>query len=162
MERAIGIRVSPTEVYYTILQMDEQGTVDYVNESLIIPKALDIPRKLSYIRTSLFSLICEYGITKAGLRIVEGISQNKDPFRVNIEGVIQELLANSTVSYYFTGRLDTIGSKLGKHKSLIKECRDAKNNEFNIPGWEKFHANHRESFLVGYATIYKEDGAGDE
>ncbi|RAT10863.1 hypothetical protein A6E27_01395 [Bacillus cereus] len=162
MERAIGIRVSPTEVYYTILEINNQGELEYINESLIIPKALDIPRKLSYIRTSLYSLICEHEIIKAGLRIVEGNSKNVDTFRVNIEGVIQELLANSTVNYYFTGRLDTIGSKLKFNKSIIKQCCDAKENLFNIPGWEKIHKYNRESFLVGYATIYREDGMGEE
>ncbi|MGW5983399.1 hypothetical protein ACWFOP_23855 [Bacillus mycoides] len=162
MERAIGIRVSPTEVYYTILEANEEGQLEFINESLIIPKALDVPRKLSYIRTSLYSLICEHGITKAGLRIVEGNSQNIDTFRVNIEGVIQELLANSTVNYYFTGRLDTIGSKFKKNKSIMKQCCNAQNNIFNIPRWEKLHKNHRESFLVGYATIYREYEVGED
>ena len=87
MESAIGIRVSPKEIYYTIFKYDEQRNLDYFNESLIIPKALDIPRKLSYIRTTLYSLICEYGITNAGLRIVEGNSNNNDPFRINVEGL---------------------------------------------------------------------------
>ena len=85
---------------------------------------MDIPRKLSYIRTTLYSLICEYGITNAGLRIVEGNSNNN--FRINVEGVIQELLANSTVDTYFTGRLDTIGSKFKQNKTIMKQCREGK------------------------------------
>ena len=40
MESAIGIRVSPKEIYYTIFKYDEQRNLDYFNESLIIPKAL--------------------------------------------------------------------------------------------------------------------------
>ncbi|ONG66649.1 hypothetical protein BKK42_29005 [Bacillus cereus] len=159
MESAIGIRVSPKEIYYTIFQQDETGVLEYFNEVLIIPKALDVPRKLSYIRTTLYSLICEYGIKNAGLRIVEGNSNNNDSFRINIEGVIQELLANSTVDTYFTGRLDTIGSKLKQNKTMMKQCRDGDINIFGIPEWDKMSKNHRESFLVGYATIYKEDGA---
>ena len=160
MESAIGIRVSPKEIYYTIFKYDEQRNLDYFNESLIIPKALDIPRKLSYIRTTLYSLICEYGITNAGLRIVEGNSNNNDPFRINVEGVIQELLANSTVDTYFTGRLDTIGSKFKQNKTIMKQCREGEVNLFRITGWDKMDKTI-ESFLVGYATIYKEDGAGE-
>ena len=61
---------------------------------------------------------------------------------------------------YFTGRLDTIGSKFKQNKTIMKQCREGEVNLFRITGWDKMDKTI-ESFLVGYATIYKEDGAGE-
>ncbi len=150
MTIGIGIRVTPTQIFYTII--DNEG--NYENDILVVPAALDDPRKLSFIRTTLISIISEYNITTAGLRTAEGINkQNINLFRVNIEGVIQELFSNSTVETYFSGTLTSIASRLKSTNKIIKECCKGENNLFQIDDWDSMNQNHRESLLTCLAAI---------
>ncbi len=158
--KSIGIRVEPKEIIYTI--MSEDG---FSIQSLTLPKALnnDVPRQLSFIRTTLFSLICEYQIEYAGLRTAEGNAQTLNLFRINVEGVIQELFSDSTVKKYFAGTLTSIGSRLGKKSTEIKDCRDGKFNFFNVEGWDRLNPKKRESYLAALAVLPRdEDGEIDD
>lgn len=151
-DNAIGIRVSPQEIFYTIIEKQDDKQ-SYFIEKVVVPKAIDFPRKLSYIRTTLFSLICEYNVTRAGLRTSEGSAQTLSIERVNIEGVIQELFSNSTVESYFTGTSTSIGSRLDSTRTDIKECYEGKKNLFEVEGWESMNDNYRESYLAALASL---------
>ncbi|WP_157272606.1 hypothetical protein [Paenibacillus daejeonensis] len=150
--KGIGIRISPSEIHYTILEKLEDDSISYTNEIMIVPKALDPSRQLSYIRTNLFSLICELNITRAGLKTAEGLSQKKSIFRLNLEGVVQELFSNSSIVSYYAGTLTSIASRLGTTSTIIKGCC-AGENTFNINDWDSMTKNHRESYLAALASI---------
>lgn len=152
MKKSIGIRVSPDQIFYTIIEEDEKGGRIYLNEELIVPKALDLPRKLSFIRTTLYSLICEHNITKAGLRTAEGTA-TPNISRVNIEGVIQELFSNSTVQAYFAGTLTSMAARIGSTNAVLKDAYKKKQDHFNVPEWATFKEAHRESFLAAMAAF---------
>jgi hypothetical protein len=155
--RSIGIRVEPTEIFYAIVETSDksQNRFNYVLQKLILPKALndDIPRQLSYIRTTLFSIICEYDVRYAGLRTAEGSAKTPNVFRMNIEGVIQELFSNSTIQQYFTGTFMSIASKMNSSSTAIRECCEGRTNLLNIDNWDKINRNHRESLFAALAAI---------
>lgn len=148
---AIGIRVTPKNIFYTIILDDEKITHD----NLIIPEALenDTPRRLSFIRTTLHSIICEYDIKYAGIRTTEGNAPSWNRFRINLEGVIQELFSDSTIVSYFTGTKTTIQSRLRISTTEITTCIDGSSNIYHVDGWESTNQNHRESFLVAKAAL---------
>jgi hypothetical protein len=151
MKKVIGIRVTPKIIFYTIME-ENDSQLNYFNEELIVPKALDVPRQLSYIRTTIFSLICEHNITQAGLRTAEG-NATLNVFRLYIEGVIQELFSNSTVEAYFAGTLTSMASRLESTSTKLKECYKGDTNLYEIPGWNSMKENHRESFLAALAAL---------
>lgn len=120
---SIGIRVTSKEIYYAVLD-EEKGTLDI--DTIKVPKALDSPGKLSFIRNNLNTLILKCKIKKGAIRVNETIAQTKDSFRIMLEGVILELFAGSTIEKYFLGvasntsaRIDSAPSKT-KVKDLIK------------------------------------------
>ncbi|MFD2628768.1 hypothetical protein [Oceanobacillus kapialis] len=154
--RAIGIRVEPQQIFYTIIF--EDGTHNI--ESLVIPKSLDTdkPRQLSFLRTTLYSVICEYDVKLAGLRTAEGSARTANTFRINIEGVIQELFSGSTIEHYFTGTITSMASRLKKDSTKIKKCIKDGNNLFNVEGWESLTRNKRESFLAALAVLSEKEG----
>jgi hypothetical protein len=150
--KGIGLRVTPSEIYYTVVSENESRAGTYFNEVLCVPKALDIPRQLSFIRTTLFSLICEHHISEAGLRTAEGSAQQANVFRLNLEGVIQELFSNSTITNYFTGTLTSMAARLGTTNTKLKECCEGV-NLFGVTDWDTMSKHHRESYLAALAAI---------
>ncbi|MDP4549851.1 hypothetical protein Q9251_03040 [Alkalihalobacillus macyae] len=153
--RSIGIRVEPKQIHYCILNKNEKNDLDFIVETLKFPIALDndIPRKLSFIRTTIFSIICEYDLHYAGLRTAEGNAQTSNAFRNNVEGVIQELFSDSTIIDYFAGTLTSMAARLNKTNTELKDCVKGKDNTFNIDKWGDLNDRKRESVLAALAAI---------
>ena len=106
MATAIGFRVDPKKVTYAVVKgpaADGTFAIAGVGE-VCVPYALHAPRQLRFIRTTLLDIIEESGSTRAGLRIGESTARRKDPFRLNLEGVVQELLASSDVERFIAPR----------------------------------------------------------
>lgn len=100
----IGIRISPSKaspkVYYAVIY-DQDSEFEIIKCSYLhIPLSLEIPEQLAYIRTNLLAIILQHNITQAGLRISETTAKTPSVYRMNIEGVVQELFANSTIEKY--------------------------------------------------------------
>lgn len=149
----IGIRVTPQEIHYSLIKINEKETFDILScNKLIIPKALDLPNKFTYIRTNIISIIEEYKVNHACIRITEPSAQRTSEIRLNLEGVIMELFANCKIEKYFTGVIASMASKLDLKSSGLKECIDGKNC-FEIPSWEKYKANDREAIIAGIIAI---------
>jgi hypothetical protein len=152
--KAIGLRATPNEVYYTVVEKENEGVSLLTTDTIIIPrKALDVPQALTFIRTNLISLLSEYSIEKAGIRVYEGNTQNTDIFRLNLEGVLQELLANSTVQNYFLGRLSTFGKYLGATATEVKDFIKAENELMEIEGWDNYSKEERESIITALVAL---------
>lgn len=156
----IGIRVSPKTIFFSVIEYDDDlNEVDIITvDKVIIPVSMDIPDQLSFIRTTMFSIIKEYKINSAGLRRMEDNLPSKKlaPIisRAYIEGVIQELISNCTVDRYFSGKIAKISSLLKQQTKDIKNCIDGSDNIFDFDDWGKYKLEERESILCAIAAIY--------
>ena len=105
---SIGFRVSPSRVTFALVKGTPHDGFTLVNASaVLIPPALETARQLQFVRTTLLDVMDEYAVSRAGLRISEAIAR-RNPFRLNLEGVVQELLASSQAELYVTGPIATI------------------------------------------------------
>ncbi len=153
--KAIGIRVQSKQIYYSIVE--ETDTDYYITavEKFTVPMALLMPDRLSYIRTSFQSIIKEFGVSNAGIRIAE-ISQtvnNGIIERTYIEGVLQELLSNCSVNNYFSGRKNTIARLLEMNQKEVSSIMDANKCLFEFDKWNDYSKEERESIVAGFASI---------
>ena len=154
---SIGIRVTPSRIFYSIISEDKDRFKIETNDHLIIPVSLDLPQNLTFIRTNFFSILKEYNISKAGIRIIEptGMRSNLNLVikRINIEGVLLELFANSNIEKYFTGIISSIAGKLEVPIKEVKPILEGKVNHFDVSGWEKFSKEEREAITIGVMMV---------
>lgn len=143
----LGIRVSPKEVVFAIYNNETKSIINV--ESLKVPCALNTPEQLKYIRNSILDILREYSVCKAGIRVTEGNSKNKSIQRLNIEGVIQETFASSSVNEYKTLVLSSIASKLGTNAKELKKFIANQENDTQIDmDISGFNKEQIESILV--------------
>lgn len=156
--KAIGIRASNTYVCFSVVEKTDDKMFEVINiEHLKIPNALDFPQQLKYLRNVILDILREYSIKRAGIRVVEGNSDNKSMKRMQIEGVIQEAFASSLVQAYFIGRSNSIIARMRPLLDAKKEFKNfIKTNstcEF-ISNWRECSNNDKkESTLVGVAAL---------
>lgn len=153
---SIGIRVTPKKVFFAIAELENEE-IRIVNiENVVIPVALDEPRQLTHIRSLLADVIKEYGVKCAGIRLTETSAQKQNIFRLNTEGVIQELLSSSNIESYFCGAIATIASLMGMERPSVKNYIEDKNSRFyEIEEWSTYKKEERESIIVAVAALKK-------
>ena len=165
-EKAIGFRVSPNEIYYAIVVHKEENYELISISSLRIPVAIDDPQKLGFIRNTVSTILLQYGIQFAGIKLIEGNARasinNELIFRFNVEGVLKELLSNSTTKNCLLGLTTNIAAILKIEKAKSAEMLDS---VWNIEGiktdsGKKIIAEHKEAILVALAAL--EDGLKNE
>ena len=151
---SIGFRASPSEVTYAVVEARTGGPFVVLRTGEVcVPLALEIPRQLQFVRTALLDIIEELGVTRAGLRLAEAVAQRVDPFRLNIEGVVQELLASSAVERFVTGRIVTIAALLGERDRKVVKRLIAGTKPVYIDGeWKKLAGKEREAALIAIAA----------
>lgn len=149
--RAIGIRVSPRHVFYAVVETGDDREVLAV-ASLIVPPALDLPQQLHFIRTTILDLMAEYEVRRAGIRLTEPTAKSTSVERLNLEGVIQELLSSSDVEAYFAGPIATIAARLGEaDRSRVKEYFEGQ-SFMGLEGWSDYTREKRESVVTAVAA----------
>ena len=159
---AIGIRVTPNNVYYSIIKEDSEGFAIVSISNIIVPKALDTPCKLSYIRNTLDTIIQQYNINKAGIKLIEGnarsTANSSTFFRVNLEGVILELFANSSVEKYLLGISSNIASILQVEVKPVKEMAGdiGIDDSDKTDEGKKLNDENKESIVVAIAALNQE------
>jgi len=139
----LGLRASPTEVTFTVLD-DEKNSIVAIDE-IRVPKALSTPEILKYIRFNILDVIREYSITKAGIRVTESNSQTLSIERIQIEGVIQEAFASSLLESYYVGQISSISKRLGIARTTFKPFIDGITNFDPVDGWANLTKIQRES-----------------
>lgn len=159
---SIGIRVTPNEVYYAIVE-DKNDELSIVSVSDIkLPKALDTPSKLRYIRNTFDTLIKQYSISRAGIRLIEGNARgtinDRMTLRLNLEGVFLELFANSSVERYLLGNAPNISRILELESKPVRDMAQ----ELGIDDTDKtdegkkMNDNNKEAIVVAIAAMVQE------
>lgn len=149
--RTLGIRVKPNAVVIAVYDSDENEIINV--ESIKIPRALSTPEALKYTRNSILDILREYEIQNAGLRIVESNSKTLVIRRLEIEGVIQEAFASSTLSSYFCGQISKISSKLSIVRSDFKKFVDGELEYEKVENWKEFNKEEREAVLTALGAV---------
>ena len=148
----------PKEIYYTLADIDDDNSIVLTEEGVekvILPVALDVPNRLAFIRQTFISIINEFEIENAGIRVVESVAQNINIERVNIEGVIQELLANSTVKKYFVGTISTIAKHLAVKPKELSDAIKSKVplDQYEFEEWSSLKKEEKESLMTAIAAL---------
>jgi hypothetical protein len=159
---AIGFRVSPRKVTYAVVRAPSDGTFTIAAlGEVCVPYALETPRQLRFIRTTLLDIIEDNGSVWAGLRIGESTAQQRDPFRLNLEGVVQELLASSDVERFVAGPIATIASLLRERdRTVIKQFITGKKPPMVKAEWAKLDDVQREAVLVAMCAAARRPAPG--
>lgn len=147
----MGLRVAPKVVSFAIYDTETETILNI--EDINIPVAFKWPDALKYIRSTIFDVLREYSVEKAGVRTTEPKAKKLSVERVHIEGVIQEAFASSSLVDYFAGPISVgaafLGIERGKFKPMVKDgC-----NDMNVEGWEDLSEAQREAVLYAMGAI---------
>lgn len=117
--------------------------------------ALDLPDQLRFVRTTMLDVIEEFDVIRAGLKLVEHTAHGRHEFRLNLEGVLQEMLASSPVERYFAGRIDRLTFLLGEQsRPLVKQYIRGQQPFDRVPTWDQYRrVEVRESVLAAIAAL---------
>ncbi|MEX2375587.1 MAG: hypothetical protein WD942_08400 [Dehalococcoidia bacterium] len=149
--RAIGIRVSPREVYYAVVEGSESPEILTV-ASVAVPPALRLPEQLHFIRTTVLDIMAEYKVRRAAIRLTEPTAKSTSVERLNLEGVLQELLSSSDVERYFAGAIATIAARIGEpDRSRVKEYFEGR-MFLGFERWTEYCREQRESIVTAVAA----------
>ena len=153
----LGIRVTPKYIYFAVVNNNDDGIILDVLDKIVIPISMDVPEQLSFVRTTLFSVIREHDIKNAGIRRMEDNLPSKKLSliiaRAYFEGVIQELISNCSVERYSSGRIQTVAKLLSQPPNVIKKLFDGEENLFNIDRWDEYAKEERECITCAIAAI---------
>lgn len=148
--RTIGIRVKPDEVTFAVYDTAEQSIINV--ETVRIPAALQTPDALKYVRNNVLDIIREYGIDQAGLRVTENVARSVSVRRIEIEGVLQEAFASSTLRRYFAGQIATIAAKLRIDRPDFKRHVSGEIPFQMVENWDELGEHQREAVLTAVAA----------
>lgn len=153
--KAIGIRAKAKEIFYCIVEEAPEYYEILNTEKFVVPQALEMPDRLSYIRTTFESIIKEYGVSNAGIRSAENIQSvsNSVIERIYIEGVLQELLSNCSVDKYFAGRKTTIARLLKTKQENITAMIEGSETLYEIEAWHNYIKEEREALVAGFSAL---------
>ncbi|WP_218000484.1 hypothetical protein [Thioclava sp. ES.031] len=83
---------------------------------------------------------------QAGVRTTEPNSQRKNIERIQIEGVIIEAFASSSMKRFYFGQISSMAARLGIQREEIKPHIDG-DTDPGIPGWADLPKEEREAIL---------------
>lgn len=153
MKKSIGIRVTPSVIFFALVSENKKGITIELIDRLNNPQALEIPEQLKFIRNNLCDIINEFDITNACIRITEPSAQSLSLERIYIEGVIQELFASSTISSYYVGQISSISKRLGMDRQDFKPYAEGKKDFMEIAGWGRYDLEERESIMAAFSAL---------
>lgn len=149
--RTIGIRAAPKVVTFVVLDSDDNQVINI--EDIRIPAAFMPPDALKYVRNNLLDVLREYQIERAGIRVTEPSAKTLNIFRVQLEGVIQEAFASSSLEAYYIGQISSISSRIGIDRSDFKSYVDG-GKTWEVEGWSELGKEQREAFLCALGALH--------
>lgn len=159
---SIGIRVTPNEVYYAIIKKENEGYSIISISDIKLPKALDVPCKLSYTRNTFDTIIKQYGVNRAGIKLIEGNARTTlnagTSLRLNLEGVFLELFSNSSIENYLLGIAPNISGILGLQSKPVKDMAEdlGMDDLDETDEGRKLNNNNKEALVVAVAALVQE------
>lgn len=150
---SIGLRSAPSCIYYAIVKEQNDAIAILVIDKVVVPSALIIPEQLKFIRNTFLDILSEFNVNLACIRVTEANAQSPNRFRISIEAVIQELLASSTVSHYYSGQISNISAKVGFERNLFKAYVDGSQKFNDIDDWSIYKPEHREALLSAFSAL---------
>ncbi|OOB78478.1 MAG: hypothetical protein BEN19_08940 [Epulopiscium sp. Nuni2H_MBin003] len=158
---SIGFRVKANEIYYCIVS---NNTDDYTIKSissLKVPILMDIPDKLAYIRNNIITIISQYNVCYAGIKLIEGYENlnHTHLFRFNLEGVLIELFSSTIINKYLLCTFNTISTIL---ELTTYNCSDMMREVLDITDYktdenQEVTLHYQEAILVALAVMVKEE-----
>lgn len=139
----IGIRVSPKIIFFAIYDSDTDTVVNI--EGIKVPAAFSTPESLKYVRNTILDILREYQVAKAGIRITESMAKGLSIERVQIEGVIQEAFASSSLKNYYIGQISSIAAKLGIDRADFKKYLSGELDFERVESWGSLSQNEKEA-----------------
>lgn len=149
---SIGIRVKPDCIIYSIIKENDGNKEVILIDKVNVPVALEVPEQLKFIRSTFLDIIYENKVNRACIRITESMALKPSIERINIEAVIQELIASSTVEKYFVGQISNISAKLGMARENFKKIIESKECD-SIEEWSNFNKEEKESLLAALSAF---------
>lgn len=149
--RTIGLRASPKSVVFAVYDSMDSRVVNV--EEIKIPIAFATPDALKYLRSNLLDVLREYKVIKAGVRVTEPTAQAPNIERIQIEGVIQEAFASSSLLAYYVGQIASISSKVGIDRARFKPIVDGE-NDLGIENWADLSKPEREAVLCAIGAVH--------
>lgn len=153
MTTSIGIRATPNEIHYCVLTGSSDSFEIKLVDKIVNPKSLEIPEQLKFLRSTLGDIINENDVTVACIRITESNAQQVNIPRIYIEGVIQELIASSTIQKYYVGQISSISSKIGIQRAEFKPFASGQNSFLEIEIWNDLCLEQRESLMAAFSAL---------
>lgn len=153
MNTSIGIRVKPDEVLFTVVSEEEAEIELKLIDKIIVPKALETPEQLKFVRGTLKDIINENRVTVGCIRISESTARSISYPRVYLEGVIQELIASSSIEKYFIGRIANISAYLDIPRDKFKVLANGEEKFRDLEIWDDLSLESRESVLSAFSAL---------
>jgi hypothetical protein len=150
--RTIGIRAAPKIVTFVIYDPDIPKIINV--EDIKVPLAFTTPDALKYIRNNLLDILREYQVSRAGIRVTEPSAQKTSIERIQIEGVIQEAFASSSLGYYYVGQISSISARIGIQRSDFKKYIDGSLDFEEVENWNSFSPNQKEAVFCALGAVY--------
>jgi len=150
---SLGIRVKPDAVYYAITKQEGDMVSLLICDYVKVPIALSVPEQLKFLRDTFLDIIYENDVKRGCIRVVEANAQSYDYHRLYIEGVLQEMIASSTIEQYYLGRIASMSSKLGIQNKEFATLLSSAECEY-FPQWsETKNKEKREAMLASYSAL---------
>ncbi len=122
---AIGFRVEPTKITYSIVKNDSSSNYEIIRTDKInVTKSQFITDQLTLLRSQVISVIKDYGMNYVGIKTMESNSQTVNILRCYIEGVVIEALASLCIDKLFVGNIVQLEPLLEMKRKEIKSCID--------------------------------------
>lgn len=141
----MGLRAAPKCVTFAIFNSEANEIVNV--EDIQIPAAFEWPVALKYVRSSVLDVLREYGVERAGVRTSEPVAQSLSVERIQVEGVIQEAFASSSLEGYFAGPIAVGSAMLRVERTSFKPMTKEGRNDMEVDGWEEMSEVRREAVL---------------
>jgi hypothetical protein len=156
MTTGIGFRVSPSEVFFTVVEStDSQDAGSYHDpQTLVVPDALDGPDLLRFMRTDLLDVLELYDVDHAVVKTADHHRKgSSNTIRVQLEGVIQEVVANSRVDKYVAGATPKLAPLQDISSDEFKDYKDGTQQFANLSDWNSWSTPERESVLAAATSL---------
>ena len=153
MKTAIGIRANPNAITYCVITGNSEEFEIKLIDKVVNPKSLDLPEQLKFIRNTFCDIINENKIEVACIRITESNARQINTSRMYMEGVIQELIASSTIENYYVGQISNISASLGIDRSDFKPFVQGQSTFLDMDIWKDLSKEERESVMASVSTL---------